>query len=197
MAAVSKCEMTVEQTRSEAKYHRILVCYLNSPDFMPKHLVSKRGVVKRKSKDPIIHDWDTFTRTVKLLEAAGPEDEFNVYETTCLSGLSFDLMDIPEINNRGIFDKIYLARWFFDMDTLCYNLKVLRLYEHMIAIDKDLRFAHNLERLTTGHTFDGALARSKEHIALLEKKWKFNRLNDDENHYSVYTFDSNRKIKGE
>lgn len=165
-----------EQTRPDMKYRRILVCYLNLPDFIPRHLVSKRGVVKRKSKDHIIHTWDDFTNTIKNFKEAGnPEDEVKVYETTCLTGLSFDLMDIPEINNKGAFDQLYLARWFFDTDTWKYNLKVLRLYEHMAAIDKDLRFAHNLERLTTGHIFDGALAKSKERLELLEKKWKIGK----------------------
>ena len=165
-----------EQTRSDMKYRRVLVCYLNSPDFVPKHLVSRSGAVKRKSKDRIIFTWDEFRNTVNNLKDAGnPEDEIKVYETTCLSGLSFDLMDIPEINNKGAFDQIYLAKWFFDTDTWRYNLKVLRLYEHMTAIAKDLRFAHNLERLTTGHIFDDALAKSKERLELLEKKWKIRK----------------------
>ena len=162
-----------EQTRAEMKYRRILVCYLNFPDFIPKHLVSRSRVVKRKSKDRIIFTWDEFKKTVENFKEAGdPEDEVKIYETTCLAGLSFDLMDIPEINNKGAFDQIYLARWFFDTDAWRYNLKVLRLYEHMAAIDKDLRFAHNLERLTTGHIFDTALEKSKERLELLEKKWK-------------------------
>ncbi len=170
-----KCNIA-EQTRPEMKYRRILVCYLNFPDFIPKHLVSRSGTVKRKSKDHIILTWDEFKNIVKALEEAGdPEDEVKVYETTCLTGLSFDLMDIPEINNKGAFDQIYLARWFFDTDTWRYNLKVLRLYEHMTAIDKDLRFAHNLERLTTGHIFDTALEKSKERLELLEKKWKIRK----------------------
>ena len=174
---MSKLSMTeAEQTRSNMKYRRILVCYLNSPDFIPKHLVSVSGVVKRKSKDRIILTWDEFKHTVENFKEAGDsEDEVKIYETTCLTGLSFDLMDIPEINNKGAFDQIYLARWFFDTDTWRYNLKVLRLYEHMTAIDKDLRFAHNLERLTTGHIFDAALEKSKERLELLEKKWKIER----------------------
>lgn len=165
-----------EQTRSDMKYRRILVCYLNFPDFIPKRLVSRSEAVKRKSKDHIILTWDEFKNTVKALEEAGdPEDEVKIYETTCLTGLSFDLMDIPEINNKGAFDQIYLARWFFDTNTWRYNLKVLRLYEHMTAIAKDLRFAHNLERLTTGHIFDTALEKSKERLELLEKKWKIGK----------------------
>ena len=84
-------------------------------------------------------------------------------------------MDIPEINNKGAFDQIYLARWFFDTDTWKYNLKVLRLYEHMTAIAKDLRFVHNLQRLTTGHIFDTALEKSEERLELLEKKWKIGK----------------------
>lgn len=166
----------VEQTRPDMKYRRILVCYLNSPDFVPKHLVAKRRAAKRRSKDRIIFTWDEFKNTVKNLKESGAsEDEVKIYETTCLSGLGFDLMDIPEINNKGVFDQLYLARWFFDTDTWSYNLKVLRLYEHMTAISKDLRFAHNLERLTTGHIFDDALAKSKERLELLEKKWKIRK----------------------
>ena len=162
-----------EQTRPDMKYRRILVCYLNFPDFIPKHLVSRSGTVKRKSKDHIILTWDEFKNTVKALKEAGnPEDEVKVYETTCLTGFGFELMDIPEINNKGAFDQIYLARWFFDTDTWKYNLKVLRLYEHMTAIAKDLRFVHNLQRLTTGHIFDTALEKSEERLELLEKKWK-------------------------
>ncbi len=162
-----------EQTRSDMKYRRILVCYLNFPDFIPKHLVSNCKAVKRKSKDHIILTWDEFRNTVSNFKEAGDsEDEVKIYETTCLAGLSFDLMDIPEINNKGAFDQIYLARWFFDTDSWRYNLKVLRLYEHMTAIDKDLRFGHNLERLTTGHIFDTALEKSKERLELLERKWK-------------------------
>lgn len=165
-----------EQTRPDMKYRRILVCYLNSPDFIPKHLVSNCKAVKRKSKDRIILTWDEFKRTVENFKESGDsEDEFKIYETTCLAGLSFDLMDIPEINNKGAFDQIYLARWFFDTDIWCYKLRVLRLYEHMTAIDKDLRFAHNLERLTTGHIFDAALKNSEERLELLEKKWKIGK----------------------
>lgn len=166
----------VEQTRPDMKYRRILVCYLNLPDFIPKHLVSRSGTVKRKSKDHIILTWDEFKNTFKNLKEAGnPEDEVKVYETTCLTGFGFELMDIPEINNKGAFDQIYLARWFFDTDTWRYNLKVLRLYEHMTAIAKDLRFVHNLQRLTTGHIFDTALEKSEERLELLEKKWKIGK----------------------
>ena len=165
-----------EQTRPDMKYRRILVCYLNFPDFIQKHLVSRSGTVKRKSKDHIILTWDEFKNTVKNLKEAGnPEDEVKVYETSCLTGLGFELMDIPEINNKGAFDQIYLARWFFDTDTWKYNLKVLRLYEHMTAIAKDLRFVHNLQRLTTGHIFDTALEKSEERLELLEKNWKIRK----------------------
>ena len=130
--------------------------------------------MKRKSKDHIILTWDEFKNTVKVPKETGdPEDdEVKIYETTCLTGLSFDLMDIPEINNKGAFDQIYLARWFFNTDTWKYNLKVLRLYEHMTAIAKDLRFVHNLQRLTTGHIFDTALEKSEERLELLEKNGK-------------------------
>ena len=166
----------VEQTRPDMKYRRILVCYLNFPDFIPKHWVSRSGTVKRKSKDHIILTWDEFKNTVKNLKEVGnPEDEVKVYETSCLTGLGFELMDIPEINNKGAFDQIYLARWFFNTDTWKYNLKVLRLYEHMTAIAKDLRFVHNLQRLTTGHIFDTALEKSEERLELLEKKWKIGK----------------------
>lgn len=165
-----------EQTWPDMKYRRILVCYLNFPDFVPKHLVSKReAIVKRRSKDRIIHTWDEFRYTVKTLKSSYPEDEVKVYETTCLAGLNFDLMDNPKIDHKGVFDQIYLARWFFDTNTWNYKLKVLRLYEHMVAIDKDLWFTHNLERLTTGHLFDTALEKSKERLELLEKKWKIRK----------------------
>ena len=165
-----------EQTLPDMKYRRILVCYLNSPVFVPKHLVSRHGIVKRKSKDRIILTWDEFKHTIENLKEAGDlEDEVKIYETTCLTGLSFDLMDCPEINHKGAFDQIYLARWFFDTNTWKYNLKVLRLYERMTAIDKDLRFTHNLERLTTGHIFDTALEKSKERLELLEKKWEIGK----------------------
>lgn len=165
-----------EQTRPNMKYRRILVCYLNSPDFVPKHLVSRSGAVKRKSKDHIIFTWDEFRNTISNLKEAGvPEDEVKIYETTCVTGLGFELMDIPEINNKGAFDQIYLARWFFDTDTWKYNLKVLQLYEHMVAVAKDIRFVHNLSRLTTGHIFDTALEKSNERLELLEKKWKIGK----------------------
>lgn len=170
---MSKYDVTeAEQTRPDIKYRRILVCYLNFPDF---DFIPKTHTVKRKSKDRIIFTWDDFKYTIENLKESGPEDEVKIYETTCLTGLSFDLMDIPEINNKGAFDQLYLARWFFDTDTRHYTLKILRLYEHMTAIDKDLRFAHNLERLTTGHIFDGALEKSKERLELLEKKWKIGK----------------------
>ncbi len=158
-----------EQTRSNMKYRRILVCYLNFPDF---DFIPKTHAVKRKSEDRIIFTWDDFKYTVENLKESDPEDEVKIYETTCLTGLSFDLMDYSEINHKGAFDQIYLARWFFDTDTRHYVLKVLRLYEHMSAVDKDIRFAHNLTRLTTGHIFDTALEKSKERLELLEKKWE-------------------------
>lgn len=165
-----------EQTRPDMKYRRILVCYLNLPDYIPEHLVSKSGAVERKSKDRIIFTWDEFKHTIENFKEAGdPEDEVKIYETTCLTGLSFDLMDCPEINHKGAFDQLYLARWFFDIDTQRYNLKVLRLYEHMSVVDKDIRFAHNLTRLTTGHIFDTALEKSKERLELLEKKWEIEK----------------------
>lgn len=155
------------------KHRRILVCYLNLPDYIPGY------EVKRRSKDHIIYTWDEFKCTIEdFNEIDDPEDETKIYETTCLTGLSFDLLDwkdLTGVNHSGVFDELYLARWFFDADTRCHKLRVLRLYEHMTAIDKDLRFAHNLERLTTGHIFDIALENSEERLELLEKKWKIGK----------------------
>lgn len=159
------------------KHFRILVCYLNLPD-MPGY------EVKRRSKDRIIYTWDGFKDTVESLHPSEKnrykihDDVFTIYETTCITGLNFDLLDwkdLTGVNHSGVFDELYLARWFFNWHTMKYELKVLKLYEHMTAVDKDIRFAHNLSRLTTGHLFDTALERSKERLELLERKWKIKK----------------------
>ena len=111
-----------------------------------------------RSNYKIIRDFDTtraITDIVEYLDNKCLLTDDVLIESYSIPNLSFDL-------KMNCDFEIYIGRWFKapgDITGEKYVCGILELKEHMDEIDKDLREAHNLERLTTGHTFDGALRR--------------------------------------
>ena len=128
-------------------------------DSLEKEHVNK--FLEFRSNAKIIRDYDMTLITVDavtVLDKLGKLKDDVLIESYALSCLSFDLKLYG-------FD-IYIGRWFRDyrdVNSDKFVCGILELKEHMEEINKDLRYGHNLERLTTGHKFDYSLYNAAIH----------------------------------
>lgn len=103
--------------------------------------------------------------TKNVLHNTYGQDENKFIITTDTNAISADLTDFnPKYNYEVHIGRIKtIANT--DNDII---IKTLRIYPHMNAVDKDILYAHNWQKLTTGHIFDTALENSEESIPELE-----------------------------